>query len=72
MMQMAIVQIVDVVVVAQGLMAAARTMMMIVVGMGMAILAHQARSTRGCFRMSRPCGDRIDNTEAYGACQSCR
>ncbi|MEA3643566.1 MAG: hypothetical protein VBE63_27100 [Lamprobacter sp.] len=41
MMQMAIVQIVDVIVVAQGLMAAARAVAMIVVGMGLAVLTHR-------------------------------
>ena len=41
MVEMAIVQIVDVVVVAQGLVSAARAVAMIVVGMGMAVLAHR-------------------------------
>ncbi|WP_201223426.1 hypothetical protein [Halochromatium roseum] len=41
MMQMAIVQIVNVIVVAQGLMTAARAMVMVVVRMGLAVLAHR-------------------------------
>ncbi|MEA1052876.1 hypothetical protein U5801_24155 [Lamprobacter modestohalophilus] len=41
MMQMAIMQVVDVVFVLQGLMAATGTMVMVVMGMGMAVLAHR-------------------------------